>query len=65
MVEDAPIVFSVGMSFSLAVAIVIFCSVSAQRTSFIRPRNPLNDGEGRESDYLELWAWQYLQQGRG
>lgn len=64
MLEATPIVFSVATCFSLTISILILYSVSAQRTPrFIHPSNSLDDGRG--PDYLELWAWQYLQQGRG
>jgi hypothetical protein len=65
MLEATPIAFSVAMGLSLGILIFISYSVSAQRTSgfFLNPRNPVDVGQG--PDYLELWAWHYLQQRRG
>ena len=62
ILDDTPAILSVAMSLSLAMSIAIFSNVFAHRApTLIRPPNPLDHGHG--PDYLDLWAWQYAQDG--
>jgi hypothetical protein len=59
VLDDTALVFSTGLSFSFAIAIVFLYVFAHRGSGSVHPLNPLDGGP--DSDYLALWIWQYLQ----